>query len=128
MENIRIDEITRQILDASITVHRIMGPGLLESVYELCLKRELEIRGLKVQSQVSIPLVYKGLLLSKDYKIDLLVEDTVIVELKSVVVMLPVFDAQLISYLKLADKKVGLLINFNATLLKHGFKRFVNNL
>ena len=128
MENIRINEITRQILDASITVHRIMGPGLLESVYELCLKRELEIRGLKVQSQVSIPLVYKGLLLSKDYKIDLLVEDTVIVELKSVVVMLPVFDAQLISYLKLADKKVGLLINFNATLLKHGFKRFVNNL
>jgi GxxExxY protein len=128
MENIRINEITRQILDASITVHRIMGPGLLESVYELCLKKELEIRGLKVQSQVSIPLVYKGLLLSKDYKIDLLVEDTVIVELKSVVVMLPVFDAQLISYLKLADKRVGLLINFNATLLKHGFKRFVNNL
>ncbi len=128
MENTQINEITRQILDASITVHRIMGPGLLESVYELCLKRELEIRGLKVQSQVSIPLVYKGLLLSKDYKIDLLVEDTVIVELKSVVVMLPVFDAQLISYLKLADKKVGLLINFNATLLKHGFKRFVNNL
>ncbi|MFN0176576.1 MAG: GxxExxY protein [Saprospiraceae bacterium] len=127
MENALKNEITRQILDASITVHRIMGPGLLESVYELCLKRELELRGLNVQNQVVIPLLYKGELLSKEYKIDLLVEDTVIVELKSVDIMLPVFEAQIISYLKLADKKVGLLINFNVPLLKDGFKRFVNN-
>ena len=127
MENARINEITRQILDASITVHRIMGPGLLESVYELCLKRELELRGLKVQSQVPIPLIYKGVLLSKEYKIDLLVEGIVIIELKCVEVMLPIFDAQIISYLKLADKKVGLLINFNVSLLKNGFRRFVNN-
>lgn len=127
MENARINEITRQILDASITVHKIMGPGLLESVYEYCLKRELELRGLKVQSQVSIPLIYKGELLTKDYKIDLLIEDTVIIELKSVGVMLPVFDAQIISYLKLADKRIGLLINFNVPLLKDGFRRVVNN-
>lgn len=127
MENTRINEITRQILDASITVHKIMGPGLVESVYEYCLKRELELRGLKVQSQVSIPLIYKGELLTKDYKIDLLIEDTIIIELKAVGVMLPVFDAQIISYLKLADKRIGLLINFNVPLLKDGFRRVVNN-
>jgi GxxExxY protein len=127
MEITRINEITRQILDACITVHKIMGPGLLESVYEICLKRELELRGFKVQSQVLIPLIYKGELLSKEYKIDLLVEDTIIIELKAVEVMLPVFDAQIISYLKLADKKIGLLINFNVSLLKNGFRRFVNN-
>ena len=127
MENEKANEITRQILDASITVHKIMGPGLMESVYELCLKKELEIRGLSVHNQVPIPLIYKGLLLSKEFKIDLLVEQSVIVELKSVQVLLPVFDAQIISYLKLVNKKVGLLINFNVPLLKDGFKRFVNN-
>jgi GxxExxY protein len=104
-----------------------MGPGLLESVYEYCLKRELEIRGFRVESQVPIPLMYKGELLSKEYKIDLLVEESIIIELKAVETMLPIFDAQVISYLKLADKKVGILINFNVPLLKDGFKRFVNN-
>lgn len=121
------NEITRQILDASISVHKIMGPGLLESVYELCLMKELQLRRMGVQRQVPIPLTYKGYELSKDYFIDLLVENEVIVELKAVEALLPVHEAQLISYLKLADKKVGLLINFNVILLKDGFKRFVNN-
>jgi len=124
---VETNEITRQILDASIAVHKIMGPGLLESVYELCLMKELQLRGLKVQRQVPIPLIYKGYELSKEYVIDLLVEDEIIVELKAVDVMLPIYDAQLISYLKLADKKVGLLINFNVAVLKDGFKRFVNH-
>ena len=104
-----------------------MGPGLLESVYELCLMKELQLRRMGVQRQVPIPLTYKGYELSKDYFIDLLVENEVIVELKAVEALLPVHEAQLISYLKLADKKVGLLINFNVILLKDGFKRFVNN-
>ncbi len=96
-------------------------------MYELCLMKELQLRGLKVQRQVPIPLIYKGYELSKEYVIDLLVEDEIIVELKAVDVMLPIYDAQLISYLKLADKKVGLLINFNVAVLKDGFKRFVNH-
>ncbi len=121
------NEITRQILDSAIMVHKIMGPGLLESIYEVCLKRELELRGLKVDAQVPIPVIYKGEPISKEFKIDLLVENEVIVELKAVEAMLPVFDAQIISYLKLTDKKVGLLINFNVHLLKDGFKRIVNN-
>ncbi|HAD12922.1 MAG TPA: GxxExxY protein, partial [Saprospirales bacterium] len=95
------NEITRQILDSAIMVHKIMGPGLLESIYEVCLKRELELRGLKVDAQVPIPVIYKGEPISKEFKIDLLVENEVIVELKAVEAMLPVFDAQIISYLKL---------------------------
>ncbi|MBN8677055.1 MAG: GxxExxY protein [Chitinophagales bacterium] len=121
------NEITRQILDSAIVVHKIMGPGLLESIYEVCLKKELELRGLKVESQVPIPVMYKGEVLSKEFKVDLLVENEVIIELKAVETMLPVFDAQIISYLKLTNKKVGLLINFNVHLLKNGYKRFVNN-
>ena len=127
MDNNPINEITGVVLDASVAVHKLMGPGLLESVYELCLIKELELRGLGVQRQVSIPLDYKGFELSKDYVIDLLVEHKVIVEIKAVEVLLPIHEAQLISYLRLADKSVGLLINFNVPVLKNGFKRFVNN-
>jgi GxxExxY protein len=104
-----------------------MGPGLLESIYESCLIKELEIRNIKVKNQVGIPLSYKGYKLSKEFKIDILVEDEIILELKSSEILHPVNEAQIISYLKLADKKLGFLINFNVPLLKDGFKRYVNN-
>lgn len=104
-----------------------MGPGLLESIYELCLIKELQTGNLKIQNQVSIPLMYKGFELSKDFRIDILVENEIIIEIKAVEVLLPVHKAQIISYLKLADKKLGFLINFNVDLLKNGFHRIVNN-
>ncbi len=125
--NEELNELTGQILDACITVHKEMGPGLLESVYELCLMKELELRGIKAKNQVPIPLFYNGYELSKDFKIDVLVEDEIVVEIKSCEHMLPVFEAQTISYLKLAKKRVGALVNFNEKLLKNGYKRFVNN-
>src|SRR5580658_4634445 len=107
------NRISGLVLDASIDVHKELGPGLLESVYELCLVKELINRKLQVKSQVIIPLIYKGKVISKDFKIDVLVEDSVIVKVKAVEVLLPVHEAQIISYLKLADKRLGLLINFN---------------
>jgi GxxExxY protein len=123
-----LDRLTGAILDASISVHKEMGPGLLESVYQTCLADELDQRSIAIQSMVPVPLIYKGRILNKDYVIDLLVEDEVILELKSVEGILPVHKAQLISYLRLANKKIGFLINFNTPLLKDGFHRFVNNL
>ena len=102
-------------------------PGLLESVYVLCLVQELKLRGIEVRSEVSIPLLYKGIELSKDFRIDILVEDEIVLEIKSVEMLLPVHQAQLISYLKLSDNSLGFLINFNVPVLKDGFKRFVNN-
>lgn len=126
MNNEDLNKLSSVILDAAIAVHKEMGPGLLESIYELCLMKEFELRNIRVANQVPIPLIYKGYELSKDFKIDILVEDEIIIELKSVEVMLPVFDAQIISYLKLANKRLGFLINFNVPLLKQGFKRFVN--
>ena len=100
---------------------------MLESVYELCLMKEFELRGIKAKNQEAIPLIYKGYELSKEFKIDILVEDEIILELKSSENMLPVYEAQIISYLKLADKRLGFLINFNVPLMKDGFKRFVHN-
>lgn len=99
----------------------------MESVYEYCLCRELQLREISFESQVPIPLFYKGEILNKDFKIDILVENEIILELKSVEVLLPVHAAQLISYLKLTGKKLGFLINFNVPLLKDGFHRYVNN-
>lgn len=121
------NQLSKQILDASIFVHKEMGPGLLESVYEICLAKELHIRGIKTQRQVFLPLYYRGEVLNKDFRIDLLVEDDIIIEIKASEILLPVHHAQIISYLKLADKRLGFLINFNVPLLKNGFKRFVNN-
>lgn len=95
------------ILDSCLTVHKEMGPGLLESVYELCLMKELDLRGVKAQNQVLIPLYYKGNELSKEFKIDILVEKEIIIEIKSCDSMLPIFEAQIISYLKLAKKRLG---------------------
>lgn len=110
-----------------MSVHKEMGPGLLESVYQHCLVKELTLRGIKVNTEVCIPLQYKGHLLNKDYVIDILVESEIILELKAIEAILPVHEAQIISYLKLASKRLGFLINFNVPLLKNGFKRFVNN-
>ena len=119
--------LSSEILDASIEVHKTMGPGLLESVYEYCLWKELGFRGILAERQIAVPLFYKGEEIGKDYRIDILVENQIIVEIKAVDFILPVHEAQLISYLKLADKRLGFLINFNMPLLKQGFKRFVNN-
>lgn len=121
------NKLSKIILDSCITVHKEMGPGLLESIYEMCLIKELELRGVKAENQVPIPLVYKGFELSKEFKIDILVENEIILEMKSLEILLPVFEAQIISYLKLANKKLGFLINFNVPLMKEGFHRFVNN-
>ncbi|NTW31539.1 MAG: GxxExxY protein [Bacteroidetes bacterium] len=122
-----LNKISSIILDACITVHKEMGPGLLESIYVLCLVYELQKRGLLVKTEVSIPLQYRGVNLSKDFRIDILVEDEIILEIKAVENFLPVHHAQIISYLKLADKCLGFLINFNVPVIKDGFKRFVNN-
>ena len=122
-----LNKITAQILDACITVHKEMGPGLLESIYEECLMKEFELRRIKALNQVPIPLFYKGYKLKKDFKADILIEDEVIIEIKSCEGMIPLYSAQIITYLKLADKRVGILVNFNEVLLKDGYKRFVNN-
>jgi GxxExxY protein len=122
-----IDEVTLLIFKSAVCVHQEMGPGLLEAIYQHCLIHEMTDRGLQVQKSVIVPLHYKTKPLNKDYIIDLLVEDEIILELKSVDGLLKVHEAQLISYLKLADKRLGFLINFNVPLLKQGFKRFVNN-
>jgi GxxExxY protein len=123
----RLNEIGSIILDAAIAVHRELGPGLLESAYQLALKRELELRGLHVIANVPVQLVYKNQPLGKAYEIDLLVEGEVIIENKSVELMNPVFQFQVITYLKLYNKQLGYLINFNVPLLKDGFKRIVYN-
>ena len=120
------NSLSKEILDASIGVHKEIGPGLLESVYELCLLKELLSRDILVTRQVSIPLFYKGEKLEKEFRIDLLVENEIIIEIKAAEILLPVHEAQIISYLKLAEKRLGFLINFNVLLLKQGFKRFVN--
>lgn len=122
-----LEKFAKEIVDSSIQVHKEMGPGLLESVYQQCLLKELQLRSIIVSEQVPIPLVYKGYKLSKEYVIDILVEGEIILELKAVEIILPVHEAQLISYLKLADKRIGFLLNFNVPLMKNGLKRFVNN-
>ncbi len=127
MNNMKINDITGQIIDASICVHTELGPGLLESAYEACLAFELRDRGFVVLQQVVQPVVYRGVALDAGYRLDLLVNGLVIVELKAVEKMIPLYDAQLLSYLKLSKLSVGLLINFNVTRLKDGLKRIVNN-
>ena len=119
------DPRTTAVIGAAIEVHRQLGPGLLESAYEQCLCHELPLRGLPFQCQVELPLSYKGLNLDCGYKIDVVVNDEVIVELKAVEKILPVHEAQLLTYLKLSGKKVGLLINFNSSLLTQGIIRRV---
>ena len=121
-----LNELGGIILDSAMTVHKNLGPGLLESAYHLALKRELELRGLFVKSKVPVTLFYKDIDLGKSYEIDLLVEDEIIIENKSSLDINPIYIAQVITYLKLSDKKLGYLINFNVPLLKDGFKRVVD--
>ncbi len=121
----KLADLTGKIIKAALEVHNHLGPGLLESAYEECLVYELEKMGLMVERQKSVPLIYKEIRLECGYRIDVLVEDKVIVELKSVDEMLPVHEAQILTYLKLAKKEVGLLINFNVKQLKDGIRRFV---
>jgi GxxExxY protein len=117
------DRVATCIVDSAYRVHRTLGPGLLESVYETCLARELEIRGMAVERQVDVPVVYEGLKLDAGLRLDLLVDKRVIVEVKAVEKMIPVFDAQLLTYLKLTGLRLGLLINFNVPVIKDGIKR-----
>ena len=119
------EDVAREILDAAMAVHRELGPGLLESAYEQCLAFELARRGLKVERQKELPLVYQGMKIDAGYRLDLLVADEVIVELKAVERLEPIHEAQLLSYLKLAKRRIGFLMNFNVRLLKDGVRRFV---
>jgi len=121
------NEITREIIGAAMRIHSTLGPGLLESAYRVCLCRELELRGLRFQAEVALNITYKGVVVDAGYRIDLIVEDTVIVELKASARTAPVHEAQLLSYLRLGDKPVGLIINFHVASLRHGIKRMVNN-
>jgi GxxExxY protein len=118
--------ISGDIIGAAFKVHTALGPGLLESAYEACLVHELRKAGLKVMRQVILPLVYDGVEIDQGYRIDLLVEDLVIVELKTVEAINPVHEAQIISYLKLSKKPLGLILNFKVGHMKDGIKRFVN--
>jgi len=119
------DPRTAAIIGAAIEVHRSIGPGLLESAYEECLCHELHLRGLSFQRQVALPVSYKGLKLDCGYKIDLIVESEIVVELKSIEKIIPVHEAQLLTYLKISGKRVGVLINFNSALLTQGIIRSV---
>ena len=120
------NSITKRIIKCAIEVHKELGPGLMESVYEVCMKKVLIDEGLFIKSQVILPVVFKGTQLDKEFVLDLLVEDEIILELKSVEAILPVHEAQLVTYLKLSGKKLGLLINFNVTFLKEGIRRRIN--
>ncbi|MBS1978116.1 MAG: GxxExxY protein [Bacteroidetes bacterium] len=121
------NNLSAQLLDASMAVHREMGPGLIEGVYHQCLVYELRSRGIMVESTVGIPLIYKGIELGKQYIADMIVDKEILIELKAIDGLLPIHEAQIISYLKLSGKRLGFLINFNVPLLKDGFRRFVNN-
>jgi GxxExxY protein len=121
------NDISGKIIGAGIEVHKHLGPGLLESAYEECLCCELGLRGIDFTRQVPLPLNYKGLKLDCGYRLDLLVEDKIIVELKTVEAIAPIHEAQMLTYLKVRDMRVGLIINFNVRLLVDGIKRLVNN-
>ena len=119
------DALTHEIIGAAIEVHRELGPGLLESVYEVCLSCELEMRGIDHERQFPLPVVYKGRLLDADFRLDIYLPNRLVVELKAVERLLPVHEAQLLTYLRLTRTRVGLLMNFNVPVLKDGIKRMV---
>ena len=118
-------ELSNKVIGCAIEVHRTLGPGLLESTYEQCLAREMDLSGIAFKLQSPLPVEYKGIKLDCGYRIDMLVEDKLIVELKSVEKILPIHEAQILTYMKLANTQVGLLINFNVERLKEGLRRFV---
>ncbi|MES2240558.1 MAG: GxxExxY protein [Bacteroidota bacterium] len=122
----RTEEIARIVVNSAFKVHKGLGPGLLERVYEVCLAHEISKAGLDVKRQIDIPIVYDGIEFSEGLRLDLLVEDSIIIEIKAVELVNPVWDAQIISHLKLLNKDLGFLINFNVPLIKNGIKRFIN--
>jgi GxxExxY protein len=119
------DPLTEQVIGAAIEVHRVLGPGLLESVCEKCLCQELRARGIECVRRVELPVIYKGLQLDCAFVMDLVIPEQLVIELKAVEKLLPVHEAQLLTYLKLSGIRLGLLLNFNVPLLKDGIKRFV---
>lgn len=120
------NQITSEIIGCAINVHRVLGPGLLESAYEECLASELKNVGLKIERQKPVPVIFKEIKLKCGYRIDILIEDQIVVELKSVDQLAPIHEAQMLTYLKFSNKQIGLLINFNVLLLKNGIKRFIH--
>ena len=122
----RLDQITRRIIGAAIRVHTGLGPGLLESAYQACLAFELRADGFSVEEQKPLPVVYRNVKLDCGYRLDLLVEDEIVVEIKALEQLAPIHDAQLLSYLRISGKRVGLLITFHVRVLKNGLKRIVN--
>jgi len=120
------DELSELIIGSAIEVHRELGPGLLESIYEMCLAHELRENGIRVIQQSTVPVIYKGVRMPNDLRLDLLVDDRIIVEVKAVEEFHPVHQAQLLTYLKLTDKRLGLLLNFNSPVLVKGIKRMMN--
>ena len=121
-----LEIIGKAIVNAAFKVHRELGPGLLEKVYEICLAHELKKAGFEVKRQLDIPIVYDGMVFEEGLRLDLLVEEKVIVEVKAIELVNPVWEAQIISHLKLMNKKLGYLINFNVSLIKSGIRRFAN--
>jgi GxxExxY protein len=119
----KLNDLTKAVIGAAIEVHRALGPGLLESAYEICLCRELSLRDIQFQRQLPIPLEYKGVQLDCGYRSDIIVEEILLLELKAVDALLPIHEAQLLSYLKLTGLNIGLLINFNVEVLKDGIRR-----
>ena len=126
MELEQLNEITSVIVQAGIEIHRALGPGLLESVYRSCMKYELQLHGLRVVTEQPVTIRYKDLRLDGSYRLDLLVHDVVIVEIKSIETLLPVHAAQVLSYMRLMDKRLGLLMNFNVPQMVKGIKRIIN--
>ena len=122
---VKADALSKEVIGASIEVHRVMGPGLIESVYEKCLQRELELRGIKAAKQMAVSVEYKGLVFEDNLRCDLLVEECLLIELKAVETLHPVSKAQLLSYMRLLNVPIGLLINFHEALLKQGVHRLV---
>ena len=122
------NEVTGTVVDAAMKVHQVLGPGLLESVYQAVLAKELANRGLRVECQLAVPIMYEGIALDEAFRLDVLVEDLVIVELKSVEQIRPVHKKQLLTYLRLMDKRVGLLLNFGCELMKQGIHRVSNGM
>jgi len=120
------NQLTSEIINAAMEVHRHLGPGLLESTYEECMAFELQQRNLTLERQLELPIMYKGIKLDQNYRIDLLVNNQAVVELKSVNKLEPIHNAQLLTYLKLSGKRYGLLLNFNVPLMKQGIKRLLN--
>ncbi|MBX2990454.1 MAG: GxxExxY protein [Bacteroidetes bacterium] len=119
------ERIATTIVDSAFKVHKALGPGLLESVYEICLSHELRLRGLKVETQLAVPIEYEAMQIDAALRLDLLVNSLVIVELKAVEKMIPLYEAQVLSYLRLMKKRLGFIINFNVPLIKDGIKRIV---